>query len=157
MTEYRTARLKSGLAPLENPGYPYSYMSSKKRGAPKEGEFQEGKLYFTRRGGVVTIGLLSAGIEETGEVESVELPSVDDRFDKDDVVATIDGNNGSMEITVPAGGTIVAVNENLQTAPELASEDPMETGWLLEIEITDPSELMEYGEGEEEVEIGGDD
>lgn len=130
---------------------------SKKRGAPKEGEFQESKLWFTRRGGVITIGLLSAGIEEVGEVESVELPSVDDRFEKDDVVATLEGTNGTMEITVPAGGTVIAINDNLQTAPELASEDPMETGWLIELEINDPTELMEFGEAEEEVEISSGD
>ena len=130
---------------------------SKKRGAPKEGEYQEGKLFFTRRGNVITICLNGSAIEEVGEVESVEMPTVEENFDKDDVVLTVSGENGSMEVTVPAGGTIVAVNENLQTAPDLASEDATETGWLIELEITDPSELMEYGEGDEEVEISGDD
>jgi glycine cleavage system H protein len=129
----------------------------KKRGAPKEGEYQEGKVWFTRRGGVITIGLTSSAIEDLGEVESVELPSVDDHFEKDDVVLTIEGTNGSMEVTVPAGGNVVGTNENLQTAPELASEDPVETGWLIELELQDPTELMEYGEGDEEVEIGGED
>lgn len=129
---------------------------SKKRGAPKEGEYQEGKVWFTRRGGVLTIGLTSSAIEELGEVESVELPSVDDHFEKDDVALTVEGTTGSMEVTVPAGGNVVAINENLQTAPELASEDPVETGWLIELEVQDLTELMEYGDGEEEVEIGGD-
>ena len=132
-------------------------MAKKKTGAPKEGEFDDGKLFFSRRGGVISVSLTSSGIAEVGQVETVSLPSEDDRFEKGDVVASVEGTTGTLEVTTPAAGVIVAINDNLESAPELASEDPTESGWIFEIEMEDAAELLEFAEGEEEVEIGGDD
>jgi glycine cleavage system H protein len=129
--------------------------TKKKTGAPREGEFEEGKLFFSRKGGVVVVSLTASAAEEIGSVESVSLPSEDDRFEKGDVVATVEGTTGTLEVPAPAGGVIVSVNDNLESAPELASEDPLETGWLFELEMEDSTELLEYAEGEEEVEISG--
>ncbi len=125
-----------------------------KKGAPKEGEFEEGKIWFRRRGKTITLGLTAAGVAEVGEVERIEMPGLEDRFDKGDVCLTVEGSNGNLEVPTPATGTVSSVNDNLNSAPELASEDSDESGWLIEIDIEDSTELMEYGEDEPDIEIG---
>lgn len=111
--------------------------------APKDGEYQEGKLWFTRRLGVVTVGLTSLGLEEIGAVESVELPDDGDDFGRGDVAATVDGSNSALDVTVPASGFITEINENAKNNPEVIVEDPFEEGWLFKIQIEDPTELKE--------------
>lgn len=111
--------------------------------APKEGEFQDGKLWFTRRLGVVTVGLTSLAVEEIGSIEAVELPEDGDDFSRGDVVATVDGSNGALDITAPASGFITEINENAKNNKEIVAEDPFEEGWLFKIQIEDPTELKE--------------
>ncbi len=112
--------------------------------APKSGEFLEGKLWFTRKSSVITVGLTNSGIEEIGAVESIEFPSEGDDFDKGDVVATVEGTKGSFEVTAPAAGVVHEINEAAKAEPEMISEDPLEEGWLIKLEIQDASDLKEY-------------
>ncbi len=114
--------------------------------APKNGEFAEGKLWFQRKGSTLTLGLTSLAVEELGSVESIEFPDEGDDFDKGDVVVTVDGSNGKIEVITPAAGMIQEINEAAQTEPDRVSEDPLEEGWLIKLEIQDPSDLKEYSD-----------
>jgi glycine cleavage system H protein len=113
--------------------------------APKNGEFLEGKLWFHRKGSMVTVGMTSVAVEEVGSVESIEFPDEGDDFDKGDVVATIDGSNGKLEVITPAAGIVQEINEAAKEEPDMVSEDPLEEGWLIKLEIQDTSDLKEYG------------
>jgi glycine cleavage system H protein len=113
--------------------------------APKEGEFLEGKLWFQRKGSMVTVGLTNVAVEEVGSVESVEFPSEGDDFDKGEVIVTVDGSQGKLEVISPAAGIIHEINEAAKEEPDMVSEDPLEEGWLVKLEIQDTSDLKEYG------------
>jgi glycine cleavage system H protein len=113
--------------------------------APKVGEYLEGKLWFHRKGSTVTIGLTNVAVEEVGSVESVEFPDEGDDFDKGDVVVTVDGSQGKLEVTTPAAGLVTEINEAAKEEPDMVSEDPLEEGWLIKLEIQDTTDLKEYG------------
>lgn len=113
--------------------------------APKNGEFLDGKLWFYRKGSSLTVGLTSAAIEEVGSVEAIEFPDEGDDFDKGDIVVTVDGSNGKLEVTTPAAGIVQEINEAAKVEPDMVSEDPLEEGWLIKLEIQDSSDLKEFG------------
>lgn len=112
--------------------------------APKSGEFSEGKLWFHRKGSIVTLGLTSAAIDELGSVESIEFPGDGDDFDKGEIIASVDGTHGKIEVLTPAAGIVMEINEAAKLEPDMVSEDPLEEGWLVKIEIQDPSDLKEF-------------
>lgn len=112
--------------------------------APKNGEFLDGKLWFYRKGSSLTVGLTSAAVEEVGSVESIEFPDEGDDFDKGDVVVTVDGTHGKLEVITPAAGIVQEINEAAKEEPDMVSEDPLEEGWLIKIEIQDSSDLKEF-------------
>jgi glycine cleavage system H protein len=116
---------------------------------PKNGEFLEGKLWFSRKGSVVTLGLTNIAVDEVGNVEALEFPDEGDDFDKGDVVVTVDGSNGKLEVITPAAGIIQEINEAAQGEPDMVSEDPLEEGWLVKLEIQDSTDLKEYAVQEE--------
>ncbi len=118
--------------------------------APKSGEYHEGKLWFTRKLSVVTIGLTSLAVDELGQIEDVSMPGDGDDVDKGDVVVTVEGTNGSLEVVAPAAGIVQEINETAQNEPSTISEDPLEEGWLIKIEIQDSSDLKEYKNAAEE-------
>lgn len=112
--------------------------------APNQGEYQEGKLWFHRKGKTVTIGMTSLAVEEVGEVQSVDLPTEAEDYEKGDVLCVVDGATGKVEITAPATGTIKETNESIADEPGIVSEDPLEEGWIIKLEIEDTSDLKEF-------------
>lgn len=113
--------------------------------APKFGEFQDGKLWFTRKGNLITVGLTSLAIEEVGDIEKIEMPEESEDFVKGDAIGNVVGSTGELELTIPATGSVNEINSAVAGEPSLASDDPLEEGWLLKIEIEDPAELKEFG------------
>ena len=113
--------------------------------APRNGEFNDGKLWFQRKSKIVTIGLTNLAVEEIGEVQSVEFPDEGTDFVKGDTVLTVEGSNGKIEVIAPATGIIEEVNEAAKAEPDMVSEDPLEEGWLIKLEIEDTSDLKEFG------------
>jgi glycine cleavage system H protein len=108
-----------------------------KESLPKSGEFLEGKLWFERKGVILTVGLTDIAVEEIGTVESLELPSDGESFDKDDVVAIIEGSKGKLEATAPIAGVVHEINEVAQEEPESVSDDPFDEGWLFKLELSE--------------------
>src|SRR5262245_18598694 len=102
--------------------------------APKHGEYLDGKLWFQRKGTTVTLGLTNSGIEDVGNVQGIDFPEEGLDFEKGEVIITLDGSNGSFEVTAPASGIVQEVNEAAKAEPDMISEDPLEEGWLVKIE-----------------------
>lgn len=111
--------------------------------SPKSGEYDNGKLWFERKGMMVTVGLTGFAIEEIGDVQKIELPADGDDYTRGELLATIEGASGVVELVAPAAGVVKEINESLKDEPEQISDDPLEAGWIARIEIEDPSELAE--------------
>lgn len=109
---------------------------------PKEGEFDQGRFWFSRRGNVLTIGLTSAAIDALGDLEAIELPEEGDHFDAGDDIATVDGTRGTYGVALPMKGVVLEVN-GVATDPSAVAEDPLEEGWLLKYQIDDLDGLIE--------------
>ncbi len=116
---------------------------------PKSGEFSEGKLWFRRKGSVLTIGMTSHAIEGLGALQAVDLPEEGEEYQKGDVLTMVEGSGGNLEVVAPVSGAIYEVNEAVKEEPEIAVEDPLEEGWLVKIEIEDNSELQSLTENED--------
>ena len=112
-----------------------------------KGEYEEGRLWFKRKGEIVTVGLTHAGADALGAVERVELPEEGDDYIQGDVVALVEGTRGQVEIVCPAAGYVEAVNEALRGEPEAVVDDPLEEGWIVRFEIEDPADLVQLGDG----------
>jgi glycine cleavage system H protein len=44
------------------------------------------------------------------------------------------------DVIAPLSGEVIAVNDSLADAPESVNADPYETGWMVKIRLSDPSE-----------------
>ena len=111
---------------------------------PKTGEFLDGKLWFTRKGTAVTLGLTNVAIEEVGTVQGIEFPDEGEDFQKGEIVVTVDGTSGKLEVIAPATGVVQEINAAAKEEPDMVSEDPLEEGWLIKLEIEDTSDLKEF-------------
>ncbi len=109
---------------------------------PKEGEFFQGQLWYSRRGNVLTIGLTSSAIDKLGDLDGITLPEEGDHFDAGDDIVTIEGTHGSVEVALPTKGVVLSVNP-VASDPVAVSEDPLEEGWLVKYQIEDLEALLD--------------
>jgi len=117
-------------------------------------EFLGGKIWSERSGKLVTVGVTDRAIEELGALDSVELPLEGESFDKGEVMLTLEGSSGSLEVIAPVAGVIHEINAVAQEQPEVITEDPLEEGWLVRLEAGGKSrnsgDADEEDEGEDE-------
>lgn len=88
-----------------------------------------------------TIGVSQHAQKEIGEVVHVELPKLGVKIKKGQEIAVLESTKAAVDIYSPVSGKIVEVNRELIDHPELINEYPQEHGWLVRLELQDPTEL----------------
>jgi len=91
--------------------------------------------------GTVTIGITDHAQELLGDVVYVELPDVDSEVALEDEMAVVESVKAASDIFAPLSGTIIAINEDLEDAPELINSSPYDDGWMFKMQPSEPSEL----------------
>jgi glycine cleavage system H protein len=92
---------------------------------------------------LIRMGITDFAQGALGDIVYVQLPQVGDIVVADKVCGEVESTKSVSEIFSPVSGTIVAVNDGLNQAPELLNSDPYGQGWLAEIEVTDtPTALL---------------
>lgn len=92
-------------------------------------------------GNKVTVGITDFAQNELGDIVFVELPEVGDTVSFNDSFGSVESVKTVSELYSPVSGTVVAINENLSDSPELVNESPYESAWMIEVELSDESEL----------------
>ncbi|MCG7567051.1 glycine cleavage system protein GcvH [Pseudoalteromonas sp. CnMc7-15] len=91
--------------------------------------------------GTFTVGVTEHAQELLGDMVFVELPEVGDEVDAGEDCAVAESVKAASDIYAPIGGEIVAINEELEDAPETVNNDSYGDGWLFRIKASDESEL----------------
>nr|CAB3248570.1 glycine cleavage system H protein, mitochondrial-like [Phallusia mammillata] len=92
---------------------------------------------------VVRIGITDYEQEKLGDVVFVDLTEVGAVFEKDDYLVSFPvlKNVNEVDFYMPVSGTITTINDELEDSTELLNKEPFEGGWLMEIKMSNPSEL----------------
>jgi glycine cleavage system H protein len=103
-------------------------------------------------GKTAVVGITDFAQSELGDIVFVEIEEAGTRVEREDVFGTVEAVKTVSELFMPLAGTIVEINGELEGNPELVNSDPYQKGWMVRIELDDPSELeglmsaAEYGE-----------
>jgi len=89
--------------------------------------------------GSVRIGITYYAQDQLGDIVYVSLPAVGDAVTAGSACGELESTKSVSDVYAPVGGEIVAVNESLDTTPELVNSDPYGGGWLFEVVPSDPS------------------
>jgi glycine cleavage system H protein len=92
---------------------------------------------------VIVLGVTDYAQEQLGDIVGVELPEVDAEFGVEDPIGVIESVKSVSDIYCPVEAKVIAVNEELEDAPELINEDPYGKGWIAKFQVEDESQLDE--------------
>jgi glycine cleavage system H protein len=92
-------------------------------------------------GDTATFGITWYAQDQLGEVVFFDPPEVGKTVRKGDPYAEVESVKAVSDVIAPLSGEIVEVNEALTSAPEAINDDPYESGWMVKVRLSDPSEV----------------
>ncbi|MEM2909834.1 MAG: glycine cleavage system protein GcvH [Nitrososphaerota archaeon] len=98
---------------------------------------------------IAVIGITDYAQKKLRDIIYLELPTTNQKLKQKDTLCTIESVKVVSEIYTPVTGKVVEVNSNLLNKPELINDSPYEEGWIVKMEISDPSELEKLMDAEE--------
>ncbi len=116
----------------------------------------EKRLLFTKEhewvlveGNIARVGITDYAQNELGDVVFVDLPAEGDTVEEGEGFAVVESVKAVSDVYSPVSGTVVKVNEELESSPELINESPLDKGWIAEIEIAEGTQLDDLMNAEE--------
>jgi glycine cleavage system H protein len=97
--------------------------------------------YILIEGDTGTVGITDYAQGQLGDVVFVELPALGRALAKGEEAAVVESVKAASEVYAPVSGEVIAVNNELESAPQTVNEDPAGAGWFLKIRLKDKSEL----------------
>lgn len=91
--------------------------------------------------GTVTVGISDHAQELLGDVVFVELPEVGREVEKGEEFSLVESVKAASDIYSPVSGEVVAVNEDLEDAPETVNDEAFEGGWIAKIKLAEGADL----------------
>lgn len=108
---------------------------------PEDLKYTKDHEWVKIEGKTATVGITDFAQSELGDVVYVEVETVDEELDKDEVFGTVEAVKTVSDLFLPVSGKVIAFNEDLEDEPEKVNEDPYGEGWMIKFEISDESEL----------------
>lgn len=108
---------------------------------PKELKYLKSHEWAKREGTKVRVGISDHAQHEITDVVHVELPAVGKKVEQGKPAAVVESVKAAFDIYAPVSGTVVEVNGQLESSPELVNQSPYEKGFFFVIEASNPAEL----------------
>ena len=90
---------------------------------------------------IATIGITDFAQRELGDIVYVEVETVGENLDADEVFGTVEAVKTVSDLFMPINGEVLEFNENLEDSPELINSDPYGEGWIIKVSVSNPEEL----------------
>ena len=90
---------------------------------------------------LATVGITVHAQETLGDIVFVDLPEIGKAIAAKAVGGVVESVKAAADVFMPAGGTVVEVNEALRADPALANSDPLGAGWFFKVRLDNAAEL----------------
>ncbi|SDE44144.1 glycine cleavage system protein GcvH [Cellulophaga baltica] len=108
---------------------------------PSELKYTKDHEWVKIEGDVATVGITDFAQGELGDIVYVEVETLDETLDKDEVFGTVEAVKTVSDLFLPLAGEIIEFNEALEDSPEDVNSDPYGKGWMIKIKISDASQV----------------
>ena len=108
---------------------------------PSELRYSSDHEWVRVDGDSVTIGITEYAQDALGDVVFVEMPEPGVAVSAGATFSEVESTKSVSDIYAPVSGSISAVNDALESQPELLNSDPYGEGWICRITMTDVAEL----------------
>jgi glycine cleavage system H protein len=110
---------------------------------PSNLKYTKDHEWILLEGEVATIGITDFAQKELGDIVYVEVETLDQTLDKDEVFGTVEAVKTVSDLFLPLAGEIIEFNDSLETSPEVVNSDPYGQGWMIKVKVANVSDFDE--------------
>jgi glycine cleavage system H protein len=99
--------------------------------------------WVSLEGEIATIGITDFAQKELGDIVYVEVETLDQTLEKDEVFGTVEAVKTVSDLFLPLTGEIVEFNDSLESSPETVNADPYGKGWMVKVKVSNVAEFDE--------------
>lgn len=104
---------------------------------PQELKYTKDHEWIKVDGKTALIGITDFAQKELGDIVFVEIETEGEELGKGEVFGTVEAVKTVSDLFMPISGKVVAINEELESEPEIVNSDPYGKGWMIKVEISD--------------------
>ena len=108
---------------------------------PEELRYTEEHEWVKLDGNVATVGITDFAQSELGDIVYLEIDTLDSEINSNDVFGTVEAVKTVSDLFMPLNGKVIEVNSSLEDNPEVVNDDPYGDGWIIKIEVSNPSDI----------------
>jgi glycine cleavage system H protein len=109
---------------------------------PDDLYYSEDHEWVRVEGNLATVGITHFASEQLGDVTQVDLPKEQEVFKVRDIFGTVESVKAVSDLFAPVSGKIVKVNTPIVDSPDYIREDPYDSGWMVQMEMSSPDEIQ---------------
>ena len=110
---------------------------------PAELKYTKDHEWISIEGDIATVGITDFAQSELGDIVYVEVETLDQTLEKDEVFGTVEAVKTVSDLFLPLAGEIVEFNESLESDPEKVNSDPYGEGWMIKIKVSNVNDFNE--------------
>ncbi len=122
---------------------------------PSNLKYTKDHEWISIKGDIATIGITDFAQGELGDIVYVEVETLDETLDKEEIFGTVEAVKTVSDLILPLSGEIIEFNESLETEPEKVNSDPYGDGWMIKIKMSNTEELDDLLDDEAYKEVIG--
>jgi len=107
---------------------------------PGELKYTKDHEWIRIEGNLATVGITDFAQGELGDIVFIEIETVGETLKMEEVFGTIEAVKTVSDLFMPVSGEVLEVNPLLEESPDVVNKDPYGKGWMVKIQIADPSE-----------------
>ena len=108
---------------------------------PAELKYTKDHEWVSIEGDIATIGITDFAQGELGDIVYVEVETLDETLDIEEVFGTVEAVKTVSDLFLPLSGEIIEFNESLEDEPEAVNTDPYGAGWMIKLKFSDNSQI----------------
>ena len=108
---------------------------------PENLKYTKDHEWVSLDGDVITIGITEFAQKELGDIVYVEVETLDQTLERDEVFGTVEAVKTVSDLFLPLSGEIIEFNDSLESDPEKVNSDPYGDGWMVKVKFSDASEV----------------
>lgn len=108
---------------------------------PAELKYTKDHEWVRVDGNIATVGITAFAQGELGDIVYVEIETEGEELEQEEVFGSVEAVKTVSDLFMPVSGKIIEFNSALESNPEAVNSDPYGDGWMVKVELSNPSEL----------------
>ena len=108
---------------------------------PEELKYTKDHEWISIDGEIATVGITDFAQRELGDIVYVEVETVGETLDADEVFGTVEAVKTVSDLFLPVSGEIIEFNEDLEDTPEDVNAEPYSKGWMIKMKVSNPDDF----------------